>query len=69
MKRSALLKYLMKSKHLAGCKHKKGKCTCGFMDAIDDYQRLLTIQATHYRKLSEEIMKDANNEQFCTSAQ
>ncbi len=52
-----LFSYLKKSKHLKGCKmdKKARQCTCGFYAAVDDYLRLLEIQATHYRKLAEQI--------------
>jgi hypothetical protein len=52
-----LFTYLKKSKHLAGCKmdKKTRQCSCGFFAAVDDYLRLLEIQAKYYRELAEKI--------------
>jgi hypothetical protein len=57
MSKQPLFTYLKKSKHLAGCKmdKKKRQCSCGFYAAVDDYLRLLEIQAKHYRELAEKI--------------
>ena len=53
-----LFTYLKKSKHLEGCKmDKKARtCSCGFYAAVDDYLRLLEIQAKFYRNLAEKIV-------------
>lgn len=58
MSKQSLFTFLKKVKHLPGCvlDKKNRKCTCGFYAAVDDYLRLLEIQAKHYRDLAEKIV-------------